>query len=126
MAGFPMGKVFSLRLLGQKRQTSMIFLRKIFQALAKNNIVHSHRGVAGGFSLAKDPSQISIRQIIESVQDPLTLNECLTGDYHCLKERTCVLRKYLAGVQKDLVKKFQGLTLKSLATQQCLLEEHCV
>ncbi len=100
----------------------MIFLRKIFQALAKKNIVHSHRGISGGFSLAKDPAQIPILRIIETIQGPIVFNECLGRDYHCLKEKTCALRKYLAGAQTDLMRKFQHLTLKSLSTQPYLLE----
>lgn len=118
MADFPKERVFSLRLLGQKREASTIFLRKIFQILAKKKIVDSHRGISGGFSLSRDPSEIFVKEIIDVVQGPIVFNECLTGDYHCTKEKTCILRHYLAGIQKELNQKFRSLSLKHLSDQK--------
>jgi Rrf2 family iron-sulfur cluster assembly transcriptional regulator len=45
------------------------FLAKIFQLLAKGGFVLSHRGAGGGFSLAKQPAQISLLQILNCVTD---------------------------------------------------------
>ncbi|MBI3019276.1 MAG: Rrf2 family transcriptional regulator [Deltaproteobacteria bacterium] len=118
MAGFPKGKVFGLGVLGQQRRVSSVFLRKIFRKVAKKNIVHSHRGCYGGFSLARKPSEISIRDVIEAVQGHMVLNKCLTGHYRCPKERTCGLRKCLGKIQKELIHQLNQLTLENLAVEQ--------
>ena len=54
------------------------FLAKIFQSLSKSGIIRSHRGVRGGFTLAKDPSEISIKEVLETIQGPYHLMKCLT------------------------------------------------
>ena len=114
MADFPKGQVFGLGSLGRKRQVSTLFLRKIFQKLAKKKIVISHRGRYGGFSLAHLAKDVSIRSIIEAVQGPIVFNRCLTGKYQCPKERTCVLKKCFAKMQSSFVNQLSQFTLASL------------
>ena len=118
MAGFPKGKVLGIGMLSQQRKVSTVFLRKIFQKVANKNIVHSHRGRYGGFSLARKPSEISVKDVIEAVQGHSVLNKCLTGHYRCPKERTCTLRKCLGKIQKGLMRQLSQLTLENLAMEQ--------
>ena len=59
------------------------FLRKLFKPLVKNNIIHSTRGVAGGVRLAKSPEEISVLEVVEALEGPLALNECLLDDGEC-------------------------------------------
>ncbi|MBI3017939.1 MAG: Rrf2 family transcriptional regulator [Deltaproteobacteria bacterium] len=118
MASFPKGKVFGLGVLSQQRHISAIFLRKIFQKVAKKNIVHSHRGRYGGFSLACKPSEISVKDVIEAVQGSVVLNKCLTCHYQCPKERTCTLRKCLGKIQKELTRQLNNITLENLVLEQ--------
>ncbi len=118
MAGFPMGTVFDLSQLGHEQQVSTIFLRKIFQKIVKKNIVHSCRGRQGGFSLARKPSEISVKDVIESVQGHSVLNKCLTGHYRCFYEGSCIARKYFGKIQKELMDQFSQLTLEKLVVVQ--------
>lgn len=53
------------------------FVRKILESLAKTGLVKSYRGAGGGFTLGRTPDAISIRQVIEAVEGPLALNQCL-------------------------------------------------
>jgi Rrf2 family protein len=59
------------------------FLAKIFQSLSKSGILRSHRGVRGGFSLAKDPAEITIKEILETIQGPYHLMKCLKDIQTC-------------------------------------------
>lgn len=52
---------------------SKSFLAKILQSLAKEGIVKSFKGAHGGFMLAKDPSEFSLKQIIECAEKNLQL-----------------------------------------------------
>jgi len=54
------------------------FLLKVMQELVKANILRSKRGPHGGFSLARKPNQITMLEILEAVQGPLTSNMLLT------------------------------------------------
>ena len=118
MAGFSKERVFDLRSVAKERNVSVIFLHKIFQKLSKKNIVKSHRGIYGGFSLAMDAEQITAKKIVETIQGPIALNKCLTGRYRCGREKGCVVRRYLARLQKDIAGKLEKLTLKNLALER--------
>lgn len=50
------------------------FLNKIFQKLAKAGVLRSTRGCGGGFYLAKEPGQITLRKIIETLDGPINLS----------------------------------------------------
>ncbi|MHB9131281.1 MAG: RrF2 family transcriptional regulator [Armatimonadota bacterium] len=53
------------------------FVRKILESLAKVGLVKSFRGAGGGFSLARSPEEITMRQVIEAIEGPIALNHCL-------------------------------------------------
>ena len=53
------------------------FVRKILESLAKTGLVKSYRGAGGGFTLGRPAEQISLRHVIEAVEGPLALNQCL-------------------------------------------------
>ena len=48
------------------------YLLKIMQQLVRANVLKSKRGPRGGFSLARDPKDISMLQVIEAIDGPLT------------------------------------------------------
>ena len=53
------------------------FVRKILESLAKTGLVKSYRGAGGGFLLGRAPEEITVHQVIEAVEGPLALNQCL-------------------------------------------------
>jgi Rrf2 family transcriptional regulator, iron-sulfur cluster assembly transcription factor len=91
------------------------YLAKIFQDLAKEGIVRSHRGAKGGFSLARPAEQITLRQIIEAVEGPIALSRCLAPWEGCERMETCAMHQVLARAQAQLVACLEATTLKDLA-----------
>ncbi len=59
------------------------FLGKIMQTLAKNKILTSVKGPHGGFSLAKDPEDISLYDIVKIIDGDDVFHECLIGVKIC-------------------------------------------
>lgn len=91
------------------------YLAKIFQDLAKEGIVRSHRGARGGFSLARPAEQITLKQIIEAIEGPIALNRCLASWEGCDLRDSCALYPVLARAQEQLLSILDGTTLKHLA-----------
>jgi len=58
------------------------FLAKIFQVLTRAGIVASHRGVKGGFSLKRPADEITLKDVIEAVEGPVSLNRDAAGPLH--------------------------------------------
>ncbi len=94
------------------------YLAKIFQDLAKAGLVRSHRGARGGFTLARAPQEITLRQVIEAIEGPLALNRCLDAREGCENSPECPVHQALASAQSTLTSALDAVTLQSLAAQR--------
>ena len=96
------------------------FLAKIFQSLSKAGIVRSHRGVRGGFTLSRDPRDITVKEVLETIQGPYFLMKCLKDKDACIRkpEEFCALREVLLIGQQKLVSVFEQYTLADLVEWQ--------
>lgn len=91
------------------------FLARIFQILAKSGVIRSHRGKKGGFSLAKPPEQINMKDVIEAVEGPILLNRCLSDFGDCGREEFCALHDVWAEVQRTSIKTLEETNFTQLA-----------
>jgi Rrf2 family protein len=91
------------------------FLTKILQPLIKKGIVSSQRGVGGGFLLACDPQSITILDLLEAQEGPLTLNHCLSEDSHCKRDAYCAAHQVWAEAQAEMIKVLKSRSIAQLA-----------
>ncbi|MHC4680583.1 MAG: RrF2 family transcriptional regulator [Planctomycetota bacterium] len=73
---------------------------KLMQRLHKSELVKSCMGPRGGFSLGREPSQISLREVVETIQGPISINRCLLAADACQRQRYCGARTKLAELQR--------------------------
>jgi len=93
------------------------FLAKILQALAKNNILKSFKGVNGGFSLAKNTKDISMLNVISSVEGKTpAVFECSPSISGCPsnKAETCSIWPFLNKLQLKIDGFLENLSLADL------------
>jgi Rrf2 family protein len=64
------------------------FLAKIFQMLNHSGIIKSYRGTKGGYTLAREPKNINVKDVIYAVDGPIRLNKCLNAE-GCVVENNC-------------------------------------
>ena len=69
-----------LAAISQREGISLLFLEQLFQQLRKGSIVKSIRGSHGGYVLARDPSEITIGEILRLVESPLYTNSCFSKE----------------------------------------------
>ena len=77
----------SLKDVATKLDISVKFAEKIVSKFVKVNILESQRGQDGGYKLAKNPNQISVREILEVTGDCTKIVACLDAD--CPKKSSC-------------------------------------
>jgi FeS assembly SUF system regulator len=66
---------------------------KVLKSLARSDLVVSHRGVHGGYSLSRGPEEISVAAIVEALEGPVALTACVeASDSHCQVESLCPIR----------------------------------
>ena len=90
---------------------------KVLQAMAKNDIAISSKGVNGGFALAKEPEQISLIDIIKAIETNYHLVDCFNEngtDDECSKIDCCKIRDPLAEIQKKIDKIFFETSLQQI------------
>jgi FeS assembly SUF system regulator len=72
----PTAPVRTARDIASETGLSAPVVSKILKSLARANLVVSHRGVQGGYQLARETSQLSVAEVIEAVEGPVALTEC--------------------------------------------------
>jgi len=82
-------------------------LAKILQRLAKRGIVTSVRGAAGGFRLAKPPSEISLFEVIEAIQGTFALNACAVDRAVCSLSGGCAVHPVWMELRRNVEKRLK-------------------
>lgn len=91
------------------------FLAKIVSQLSVAGVVQTSRGARGGVSLARDPSEITLLEVVEAIDGPITLNECVHDPKSCPFAGHCKVHDIWCKAQADLVNKLAGTNFASLA-----------
>ena len=114
LANKGIGKVTPLSEISEAREIPEKFLAKIFQSLSRSGILRSHRGVRGGFTLAKSPRDITVKDILEAIQGPYHLTKCIPDPSCCPRSSQCAMRDMLATAESRMLDVFRGHTLEDL------------
>ena len=93
-----------------KRGLQKEYLTKIFRQLANAHIVVPMRGKNGGYTLARDPSRITLLDVVQAVEGPLAVNLCQQDPPRC-NQTSCVLHGVWADIQQTMVSRLSSVTL---------------
>lgn len=93
------------------------FLQKILQKFVRTGLVVSHRGVQGGFSLGREPAQVSVLEIVETMQGKLAVNRCFLGKDACPRAPKCRLKNNWLNIEQSFVDFLSNITLQDLVNQ---------
>ncbi len=99
----PLGSVMLLRDIAQARRVPRSFLAKIFQKLARAGIVDSSRGRVRGYSLARRPKEIRVKEIVLAVEGADFFDRCIFWSDRCSDSNPCPLHDRWARVRKKMV-----------------------
>lgn len=115
LAQQPAGRMALLGDIAAATEAPSAFMAKIMQSFAKQGIVHSSRGAKGGFALARNADEITLREIVEAVEGPIVPNRCLTGRGACGRDGVCNVHPVWKRVQAQVVSILDGVTIAELA-----------
>ena len=103
--------------LSRELSISKSFLAKILQALAKNGILKSFKGVNGGFTLAREPKDIDMSSVMLSVEGKApTVFDCSPSVENCPSEKAniCSIWPFLNKLQIKIDTFLSNLTLADI------------
>src|SRR5512136_1754374 len=84
------------------------FLAKIISQLSIAGLLHTSRGARGGVTLAREAKDITLLEVIEAIDGPIQLNECVSEDGICTFDNDCPLHPIWCAAQDELVKRLKG------------------
>ncbi len=96
----PRGTVFPISRIANAEGVPEASLSKVFRRMASAGILQTHRGVGGGTSLARDPEQTSLRDVIEAVEGPLPLQGCPVASLACDAGQKCSVFQAVCRTQR--------------------------
>lgn len=100
--------------IAEDQDVSKTYLAKIFQQLSTARIVVGHRGVTGGYILARDPAEITLVDVIEAVDGPIIRRHCCLGLFGCSIKSKCVVLDAFSEANERFVETLQKMTLQDV------------
>ena len=115
-ARHPAGARLSAGLLAGETGVPLPTAQKLMGRLASAGLLSSSRGTGGGFRLAREAAGISLADIVEAVEGPIAMTNCIENSGHlCAIEGSCQVKPHLHAVNFAVRGALQGVSLASLA-----------
>jgi Rrf2 family protein len=91
-----------------------LFVAKILQRLVKANVLVSVRGIHGGFSLAREPSAISVLDVLVASQTTLAFRPCVLNPKACPLQETCPVSPIWGKIYENTIRELRQATFDKL------------
>ncbi len=118
LASQPPGRSVLSREIAERQEIPLNFAAHVIGDLIRAGIARATRGSGGGVSLAVPASEVSLRRIIEAVEGPIALNECLLGRSACNRRDGCSIAGVWERAQEGMLKVLEEATIAELAGPQ--------
>jgi FeS assembly SUF system regulator len=96
-------------------KVSAPLMAKVLQKLAKGGLVAARHGSTGGYTLARDPSQITALDVIRVIDGPLFIASCVTSHGECDVSTTCSIREPIRQVNDSILAVLGKVTISQMA-----------
>ena len=108
----------SLGEIAERQDISLKYLEQIVPHLKTAGFIRSVRGASGGYSLRKDPKEITSLEILQAVEGPLAPVDCVDSPNICERSDLCATRDLWAGMAESIREYLESRTLNQLARKQ--------
>ena len=92
-------------------------MAKVLQRLVQRGLLTSHQGTRGGYKLSKPTASISVADIIQAIDGPLTVTACSTEDEQCEQFAKCNVRDPLWRIKDRIVAALATCSLAEIASE---------
>ncbi|TMG55829.1 MAG: Rrf2 family transcriptional regulator [Chloroflexi bacterium] len=108
----------SLHAVAQREDLPEAYLEQLVASLRKAGLVSGKRGAGGGYTLARDPAQITAGDVVRALEGPIEPQICTAeGDpvVNCIREQNCGTRAVWVKLQSTIAAALDGMTMAELA-----------
>jgi Rrf2 family transcriptional regulator, cysteine metabolism repressor len=107
-----------LKMIAKKEAISVKYLEQVIIPLRSAGVVKAVRGAKGGYSLARSPSEICLNDIIEILEGPINLVDCLKDPKSCQMSPSCVTKDIWQEVSEALHGILHSITLEEMVNRK--------
>ena len=107
----------ALASISERQKISLSYLEQLFGKLRRGELVESVRGPGGGYHLARDPSQVSIADIVRAVEEPIDSTQC-GGRENCHDNSRCMTHDLWVELNNTVYDFLEGVSLSQLVERQ--------
>jgi Rrf2 family protein len=86
-------------------------LAKILQSLSQSGIILAQKGSGGGYRMARNPTEITLTEIFESIEGPVHMIMCTADGGDCSVENSCTVRNGLVTLERKFAEFFDSISL---------------
>ena len=109
----------ALKDISKRQDISKKYLEQIIPFLNRGNLLSATKGHMGGYRLAKAPSEITVREILESAEGSLVPVSCMDNTPNlCKKCEVCITLPIYEGLYDVVTKYFNSITLEDIINRQ--------
>ncbi len=112
----------SAREIAEQFDIPIELMAKVLQRLVQRGLLTSHQGTRGGYQLAKPTTSISVADVIQAIDGPLTVTACSTEDEQCGQFAKCNIRDPLWRIKDRIIAALATVSLAEIAADTPLEE----
>ena len=103
-----------IRDIAKSQQISEKYISRLVIALRKAGMIRSVRGVNGGFHIAMKPEDITLLDVIEVMEGPLSIVDCVSAPKRCKLSENCAPREVWCSLNEDIRALMRKTTLADI------------
>ena len=108
-----------LRTIAERQGISESYLEQVFALLRKAGLVKAIRGSYGGYVLTRPAQQITVGEVLQALEGPLTLANCATeGTLECDKMDSCLTMSFWKELSAKMDEVLSTTTLQDLVKKE--------
>src|SRR3989442_7904660 len=105
----------SAREIAEQYDIPIELMARVLQRLVQRGLLASHQGTRGGYQLSRPPRQITVADVIQAIDGPVTVTACSTDDGQCEQFAKCNVRDPLWRVRGRVLSAPGGGTIAGVA-----------
>jgi Rrf2 family protein len=113
------GSPVQVRDIAKRQEIPLRFLEQIFHKLKKADFIKGERGPSGGYVLTKDPSEITVGDIVRAVDESLDVVCCVSDTKPCHRADQCVTRPIWQEASRKIKDYLDTVTIADLCEDAC-------
>ncbi|SKA81633.1 transcriptional regulator, BadM/Rrf2 family [Caloramator quimbayensis] len=104
----------SIKTISERQNISEYYLEQLFAPLRKAGLINSIRGAQGGYVLSKPPGEITVADILNVLEGPIEISECIDDEVTCARTGYCATRLLWIKIRDSVNQVIESITLQDM------------